>query len=479
MPTGRPSLPPRLKKRGRTYYLLHGRFTKSFETDDLARAEALLADYSLGLLQTPVPAHPTIADLLDAYADARRRSLMHRVHVKALEHAKRAGMAPDEATAFADRERNLVATGFVSRFGTKTIATTDRYIFEQLKRRLGHYRVDRINTRLVEIYRDKRYQDRGNGGFPVSDGTIHRELSVLQAAIRHAEASDKGAWFPSGVVPAFKMPVRMSEPRKIWLTKQQAVALHDAAHLPHVRLFILIALTTAARGNAILSLEWRDVDFVRGIVDFGRVDHKKRRPIVTMIPQLRDALAAARAVACSPFVIEHDGRGIGDIRRGFTRAAEAAGLPWVTMHVLKHTAISWLCQSGELSIDEIADLVDTTEGTIRRHYRHLFPEVVTQATSALTLPGLGGPTRLRAPVPLNRRVDDVVSLAGRSFPGPDTYAEVIERIGDHGGKVLPFPGGYGVGAPKPGRPRREGIATDRSMRVDRTRARRKASTGRP
>ncbi len=479
MPTGRPSCPPRLRKRGRTYYLIHGRLTKSLETDDLKRAEALLADYCLGLRQTPVPSQPTIADLLDAYADGRRRSLMHRVHTKAIEYAKRRGMAPDEATAFADRERNLVATGFVSRFGTKTIATTDRYIFERLKRRIGHHRVDRINTRLVEIYRDERYQDRGIGGFPVSDGTIQRELSVLQAAIRDAEKADKSAWFPSGVVPAFKMPVRMSEPRQVWLTKGQAVALHDAAHLPHVRLFILIALTTAARGSAILSLEWRDVDFVRGIVDFGRVDHKKRRPIVRMIPQLREALAAAQAVACSPFVIEHDGRGIGDIRRGFTRAAEAAGLPWVTMHVLKHSAISWLCQSGELSIDEIADLVDTTEGTIRRHYRHLFPEIVTEAANALTIPGLGGAAVSRRSVPIEQRVDDVVSLAGRSFPGPDAYREAMERISDHGGRVLPFPAGHGVGAPKPGRPRREGIATDRAMRIDRTRARRKASAGRP
>lgn len=59
----------------------------------------------------------------------------------------------------------------------------------------------------------------------------------------------------------------------------------DGARLPHIKLFIILALRTAAHKQAILDLRWDRVDFERGRIylhDPERVRNSKGRAIVPM-----------------------------------------------------------------------------------------------------------------------------------------------------------------------------------------------------
>ena len=177
----------------------------------------------------------------------------------------------------------------------------------------------------------------------VKDGTIGTELRWLRTALNWALKED---WIAR--VPHIEVPPA-TPPRDRWLTREEADRLIEAAHTPHIRLFILIALHTAARSTAILELEWDRVDFERGRIDFNtKVRHfkAKGRAIVPMNNTLRAALTTSLGSALTPFVIEYAARPVKSVKAGFRTACERAGLDDVTPHTLRHTAATWMAQGG-------------------------------------------------------------------------------------------------------------------------------------
>lgn len=140
--------------------------------------------------------------------------------------------------------------------------------------------------------------------------------------------------------------VKMSEapkPRETYLSREEARLLVDSAAEPYVRLFCLLALTTAALAGAILDLTWDRVNLETGHVDFKNPEKKetrKRRVDSFSNSETLQALREAKDVANTDHVIEKDGRRLKSIRSGMARLAKKAGLPKATPHVLKHTAIS-------------------------------------------------------------------------------------------------------------------------------------------
>ena len=63
-----------------------------------------------------------------------------------------------------------------------------------------------------------------------------------------------------GKAPFIWMPPA-SDPRDVRLTREQAARFIAACDAPHLRLFVVLALTTGARKEALLDLTWDRVDF--------------------------------------------------------------------------------------------------------------------------------------------------------------------------------------------------------------------------
>lgn len=123
-----------------------------------------------------------------------------------------------------------------------------------------------------------------------SDGTIHVELGYLRAALRHA-----------GYPARFKLPSK-PRPKSRHLTPDEARRLIDAAQMPHVRLFIALALHTAGRPSSILDLTWDRVDFKAGRIHLdnpGRDRTAKGRATVPLAQDLIRPLQEAKAAALS------------------------------------------------------------------------------------------------------------------------------------------------------------------------------------
>jgi integrase len=217
-----------------------------------------------------------------------------------------------------------------------------------------------------------------------SANTARRELAVLQAAINWAF---KNARLTRSV--AVTLPAR-PESRKRWLTKHEAALLLRATRTEKARLymplFILLGLYTGRRKEAILSLRWPQVDLERGLVDFevpGRQRTKKQRGAVPIPRKLLPHLKRARQRGTDlGYVLHIDGKAIGDLKKGFAAACKRAGIDGVTPHVLRHTAATWLMQSG-VKTWEAAGFLAMSEKMLIEVYGHHHPDYMREAAEAI------------------------------------------------------------------------------------------------
>jgi integrase len=230
-------------------------------------------------------------------------------------------------------------------------------------------------------YARRRAKDAsGPHGKPAGPATIRTELQALRAALRWA--ADAGGLIAAA--PGVPLPPRPA-PRERWLEREEADRLIAACRSPHVRLFVLLALHTAARKAAILDLTWDRVDLDRSLIDLrapGRTQTRKRRVPVPINATLAAALRVAHAARVSEWVVEYGGGKVADVKHGFARAAAAAGLEQTTPHTLRHTAATWMVQSG-VPLWDVAGMLGNTVAMVEEVYGHHSSSHLRRAADAL------------------------------------------------------------------------------------------------
>ncbi len=310
-----------------------GRSSKriSTGTTDKVEAERFLAEVEAKLRQPPKPTQQVIGKLLDAYREDR--------------------------------------VGEVN-----ALATID-YAIKKLKASFQNVQPQHFTVALGNGYIKKMRKNEQ------SDGTTRRELGVLRAAFAFGE---RHRWYEKA--PYVPMP-GSPEPRDRWLTREEADKLVEACAEPHIRLFILLGIHTGARKSAILQLTWDRVDFQRGLVSYhlpGKRTTKKRRGVVpindTLMAELKQAFAD-RTPTCR-HVIEWRGEPVANVKTGFRRSVERAGLEDVTPHTLRHTCATWMIQAGVPFEDVALFLADSVQ-MIRKVYGHHSPDWLRGASNAL------------------------------------------------------------------------------------------------
>lgn len=228
---------------------------------------------------------------------------------------------------------------------------------------------------------------------PVSVGTVWTELLRLRSAVNWAWDHNRLRSLGLNSKPKIWIP-RKPESTQRALSVGQFIALRDACQCtPHLKLFLILALTTAARTEAILQLEWKKVDFEAGTIDFREADGvvdplskraRKGRALALMTPEARAELLAAQAGALTDYVIEWDGAPVRKIRKAFAAAVRRSGLDMrITPHTLRHTALTWLEEEG-IALEMISKLAAHSGTDItRKTYLHASPEVMRPAADAL------------------------------------------------------------------------------------------------
>lgn len=244
-----------------------------------------------------------------------------------------------------------------------------RFAWKRLAPTFSHLRPDQVNREICRAYIVQRQQA------GILDGTIIKELSALRAALKRHDKN---------TLASFEMPPE-PPPKSRHLTRVQYRALRAAAgRIPHLHMFVVLAYTTAGRASAVLDLTWDRVDFERGQIQLGQGDKRtKGRATVPMTDGMRQVLVDAKRASVSNYVVEYAGRRVISVKRAFAAAAERAGVPWCTPHVLRHTAAVHMVESG-VPIEQVGQYLGHTTLTVTyRVYARFTPGFLRNAAATL------------------------------------------------------------------------------------------------
>lgn len=264
---------------------------RSLGTDDLSEAQTRLAQFNQLTAARQASAARTLADVWAAYAQAKSKAR-----------------------------------------SVKTMM----YRWKALHPHFAHLTPNGITQEHVDGY----IAERKEGGR--KDWTIWSELGLIQNMLRWA--------LRKGIVSQishFERPTA-PPPKNLYMTRDQFARFYAALNDPHQKLFAQIAIGTAARKEAITQLTWDRVDFEKGLIHLAvpGEERRKGRALVPMNRTLRAALSAAKQWAICDQVIEWGGKPVKDVKNGIRRAAIRCGMPWISAHVIRHTAAVWLVEGG-------------------------------------------------------------------------------------------------------------------------------------
>jgi integrase len=230
-------------------------------------------------------------------------------------------------------------------------------------------------------------------GFTASNATFNRELGVVKAALR---SSWKRGLIDS--VPHVEM-LPNPPPRDRFLRVHEVRRLLSECHLPHLKLYVMLALHTAQRPIGIFSLRVEQVDLDWGRIDFlpsGVIQSNKRRPVVPITPSLRPYLEEAIAHSESGYVLEKDGRPVQSVKKAFRAACERAGIENCTPYTLRHTGATLMAAAG-VPLRQIAGMLGHSEQRTTEIYAKHHPDFLLDAARAIET--LFGTTISRLPQP--------------------------------------------------------------------------------
>jgi integrase len=159
--------------------------------------------------------------------------------------------------------------------------------------------------------------------------TINRSLSAMQKALHMAWEAGR---IPEDYSAHIKRLPEHNQ-RDMFLGVEQVHQLAEAAS-EQVRAAIWIALLTGCRRGEILAITAEDIGADSITIRAGNTKTLKTR-IVPIIPALRPWLKHL------PLKMNYEG-----LKTGFRRAREAALMPWVHFHDLRHSCATILLASG-------------------------------------------------------------------------------------------------------------------------------------
>jgi integrase len=190
---------------------------------------------------------------------------------------------------------------------------------------------------------------RGKG---LSDGYIRRVLAVGKAALNRAQL--EGEITNAPMISLALAPE--GEPRERILTIDEMASLFDAAIEPHQTGYLVMAVGTAARPEAILEATTFLVDarLIR-LNPPGRRQNKKRRPTLPLCDTL---LSYLRCLPPGP-IVQYRGRPLAGIKSTFDHLTHRAGLTDVSAYTIRHTMAAEMRKRG-VPVWEVAGFLGHT-----------------------------------------------------------------------------------------------------------------------
>lgn len=227
-----------------------------------------------------------------------------------------------------------------------------------------------------------------------AQSTYHRHFVLLRCYVRWLARSE-GRPDPFADLAS---PPRPNQTRD-WLTPAEFQRLLAAAGSPQRRraglaerdrLVILALVTTGWRRSELVAIDWRDLTLdderPTGLVRRGKGQRPRPQPIAEpLADELRRLRAERRPQPTDPVFLGLGGRRLqpGILAAIIRRCAARAGIDkHVTTHTLRHTAATWLRQSGTDS-RLVAEFLGHADLSTVGRYAHVAPEELHAAAELL------------------------------------------------------------------------------------------------
>lgn len=252
----------------------------------------------------------------------------------------------------------------------------------------GKRRLQGIRYSDLRAYRAARLRTpvlRGNesAGRQRSIASVNRELSKLR---RMFSIAQREGWIKQNPFAAGESLISLADEKKREriLTGDEERRLLSACVGPraHLRPILICAIDTGMRRGEIISLRWSDVDFEHRLILIQAFNAKTARAReVSMTIRLTRELEALWEQ--SPKDARQRVFGILDnVKRSFTAARNAAGLPDVRFHDLRHTAATRLV-SLHIPLAEVSRQLGHSNPSTTFRYVNRTLDTARRASAAL------------------------------------------------------------------------------------------------
>jgi integrase len=239
--------------------------------------------------------------------------------------------------AFADRYEKLVSVH-------KRGRAVERYYIRMFVAAFRKKNITEFTTEEVERFKTTRSQQ-------VKPATVNREMAVLRHMFAKAVEWKLLSANPLRGVRSLNVPIRLE--RILEADEEiRLLAACDRVRSRFLRPAVILALNTGMRRGELLSLEWEQIDLIHCRIRIlnGKTNSSKRSiPMNSTISVLLCQLALNKR---SNLVFPSNrkvGKRFLDLKKGFKRAVQLAGLPKIRFHDLRHTFATRLVQAGSTS----------------------------------------------------------------------------------------------------------------------------------
>jgi len=237
------------------------------------------------------------------------------------------------------------AKEYLQNYAVDKSKKTDEYHIAQLKGTFGTRELRSINLDLVEAYRKKRRTE-------VSSATVNREIACLSVILSYAVMKDKLAKHPfRGKLKSLKEDPKE---RRILTDEEidRLLAIAGKSESPFIEPFIRIGLNTGMRPSEILTLRWRDIDFIhRSLrIEESKTDRGNRKGRkIPMNDEVAQAVQNIKRNSEYIFFNKETRSHVKGIKTSFMKACKDAKIEGVTPYGLRHTVATKLV--NELGVD--------------------------------------------------------------------------------------------------------------------------------
>jgi integrase len=323
-----------------------------------------------------------------------RRSLQ-TAHRALAEKRLREWLGELEAVAWGDRPRRTWAAAeerFVREHLTMlkpSAATRYGVSLKNLAEHFGNKMLHEITSAELSAFETKR---RTQG---VTASTIRRDLACLSSLLTSATDWE---WIEDGKnsVPSYlrrraKRGLKEAPARTRYLSEEEEVALLSAA-TPAVRGAMTLAIDTGLRREELFSLQWHQVDLVRGLITTTTRTKSGRARKVPVPNRARTILGTLPHYLDTPFVLVNPDTHTRYVQmnKGLKAAMRLASIKDLRWHDLRRTAgCRWLQRDGR-SMEEVSILLGHSSVTVtEQRYAFLEADAVAESVSFRTKTGTG------------------------------------------------------------------------------------------